>query len=178
MHDWTKIISAGVGPIIVISACGLLCLALYNRMAAVVTRLRSFHRERLQAHDALTRARDATPPDEVGLVRQQELIGMLQVQMERVGRRARWLQRALACLLLTIGCLAVCSLAIGLSTVWRPLEYTAVVLFVIGLALLVSAVGCALVELQGALDPVDLEGQFVRAAIEQAEGRQAEDTSA
>jgi hypothetical protein len=167
MHDWTKIISAGVGPIIVISACGLLCLAFYNRLAAVVTRLRAFHRERLHAHDALTKARDAVPPDELAIVRQQELIGMLQVQMDHVGRRARWVQRALACLLLTIGCLAVCSLAIGLSTVWRQLEYTAVVMFVIGLALMVSGVGCALVELQGALDPVDLEGRFVREVIDQ-----------
>jgi hypothetical protein len=178
MHDWTKIIAAGVGPIIVISACGLLCLAFYNRLAAVVTRLRSFHRERLHAHDALTRARDATPPDEFAIVREQELIGMLQVQMDRVGRRARWIQRALACLLLTIGCLAVCSLAIGLSTLWRPLEYTAVVMFVIGLALLVAGVGCALVELQGALDPVDLEGQFVRHAIEQADDAERPDAPA
>src|SRR5437868_2476989 len=40
MNDWSKVISAGVGPIIAISACGLLCLAFYNRLAAVVTLLR------------------------------------------------------------------------------------------------------------------------------------------
>ena len=57
MHDWSKIITAGTAPIIVISACGLLCLAFYNRLAAVVTRLRSFHRERLIAHDALDSVR-------------------------------------------------------------------------------------------------------------------------
>ena len=173
MYDWSKIISAGVGPIIVISACGLLCLAFYNRLAAVVTRLRAFHRERLHAHDALVRARDATPPDEVGLVRQQELIGMLQVQMERVTVRARWIRRALACLLLTIACLALCSLAVGLSTVWPPAGYPAVFLFVLGLVLLVLGVAFALVELRGALDPVELENRFVRGAIEQDDAADA-----
>lgn len=163
----SRIIAAGVGPILVISACGLLCLAFYNRLAAVVTRLRGFHRERLHAHDALARARAADPPDEVQLVRQQELIGMLQVQMMRVGRRARWVRRTLACLLLTIACLALCSLSLGLSVVWPALESAAVAWFVLGLVLMMVAVACALVELQGALDPVDLEGRFVRDAIEQ-----------
>src|SRR6476620_4889188 len=55
--DWSKVIAAGVGPIIVISACGLLCLAFYNRLAAVVTRLRSFHREQLQEQEILARLR-------------------------------------------------------------------------------------------------------------------------
>jgi hypothetical protein len=33
--DWFKIVSAGVAPIIVISACGLLCLAFYNALDPV-----------------------------------------------------------------------------------------------------------------------------------------------
>ena len=57
MTEWSHIIAAGVGPIIVISACGLLCLALYNRLTAVVTRLRSFQRERLHEQESLARLR-------------------------------------------------------------------------------------------------------------------------
>src|SRR5687768_8382152 len=176
MLDWTKLISAGVGPIIVISACGLLCLAFYNRLAAVVTRLRAFHRERLHAHDALVKARGATPPDELAIVRQQELIGMLQVQMERVAVRARWIRRTLACMLLTIACLALCSLAVGLSTVWPRFAYSAVLMFVLGLVLLVLGVAFALIELQGAPDPVELESRFVRNAIEQDDAAGARTT--
>ena len=37
-----------VAPVILISACGLLCSALYNRLATVVQRLRDFQRERLK----------------------------------------------------------------------------------------------------------------------------------
>ncbi len=47
MDQWTKVIAASVSPIIVISACGLLCLAFYNRMAAIVNRLRTASCRRL-----------------------------------------------------------------------------------------------------------------------------------
>src|SRR5438477_6549854 len=83
--DWSRIISIGVGPIIVISACGLLCLAFYNRLAAVVSRLRAFQRERLHEQEALSRDR-ATAGDEVSVVRHQELLGALQVQTRHVTR--------------------------------------------------------------------------------------------
>src|SRR6476661_7208004 len=116
MTDWSKVISAGVGPIIVISACGLLCLAFYNRLAAVVTRLRGFDRERLNEQEALARQNASATPDEVALVRHRELLGMLEIQTRHVTRRAYWIRRTLGCLLLTIACLAACSLCVGLST--------------------------------------------------------------
>ena len=46
---------------------------------------------------------------------------MLEVQMGGVARRARWVRWGIACLLLTVACLVVCPLAVGPSTVWRPL---------------------------------------------------------
>src|SRR3954470_14279250 len=94
MTDWPRIISAGVGPIIVISACGLLCLAFYNRLAAVVGRLRMFHREQLHEQEALARCR--SNGDEMALVRYQEMLGMLSVQIDHVSRRATLLRRTLA----------------------------------------------------------------------------------
>ena len=166
MPDWSKIISAGVGPIIVISACGLVCLALYNRMAAVVSRLRGFHRERLHEHDVMRRARSAAPPDDDALVRGQEMLGMLDVQIRRVTQRARLLRRALICLLLTVGCEAACSLCLGLSIPLPPLVYPAVGLFVAGMVSLIAGVGFALAEVSRALEPVDLESRFVRDMVE------------
>ena len=159
--DWTRIISAGVGPIIVISACGLLCLAFYNRLAAVVTRLRAFHRDQLAEQETLAKLRAGGSANEAEFVRRQEILGMLQVQIGKVQRRAGWIRRTLACLLYTIICLAGCSLAVGLSVVWPTLIYAAVPLFMMGLALLIAAVICALIELQHALDPVVLETQFM-----------------
>ena len=45
--DLSKVVSSAVVPVVIISSCGLLALAFYNRMAAIVSRLRSFQRERL-----------------------------------------------------------------------------------------------------------------------------------
>jgi hypothetical protein len=161
MQDWSKIISAGVGPIIVISACGLLCLAFYNRLAAVVTRLRSFQRERLHEQEALARQRTGDQPDAIAAVRHQELLGALQVQTQHVTRRARLIRRTLLCLLLTIAFLSLCSMAVGLSILWPGLIYVAAPLFVLGLGLLLVGVIFAMIEMKYALDPVELESQFV-----------------
>ncbi|MGE5611385.1 MAG: DUF2721 domain-containing protein [Bacillota bacterium] len=161
MQDWSKIISAGVGPIIVISACGLLCLAFYNRLAAVVTRLRAFQRERLHEQEALARQRGSEQPDAVATVKHQELLGALQVQTQHVIHRARMIRRTLFCLLLTIACLSLCSMAVGLSIMWPSLIYVAAPLFIVGLGLLLIGVIFAMVEMKYALDPVELESQFV-----------------
>ena len=159
--DWSKIISAGVGPIIVISACGLLCLAFYNRLAAVITRLRAFHRERLQEQSALSRERNSANPNEAQVVRHQEILGMLQVQSDSVGRRARLIRRCLQCLLMTIICLSLCSIAVGFSVAWPAALYVAVPLFILGLLLLIAGVAYAMIELRLALDPIELESRFV-----------------
>ena len=160
MHDYSQIISAGVGPIIVISACGLLCLAFYNRLTAVVTRLRGFDRERLTEQAALDRAA-ADGTDLVTVARHQEVLAMLRTQTHLVRLRAHLIRRTLVCFLVTIGCLALCSLAVGLSTIWKGMTYVAVPLFVVGLGLLVTGVLFALLELRYALRPVELEGRVI-----------------
>lgn len=159
MHDISQIVSAGVGPIIVISAAGLLCLAFYNRLTAVVTRLRGFDRERLQEQEDL----DEAGPNAAPAVRElhKSVIAMLHTQTELLKRRAHLIRRTLVCLLSTIICLAFCSLGLGLSTVWPPLVAAAVPLFVAGLLLLVAGAGFALLELRFALDPIELEARSV-----------------
>src|SRR5580765_3326482 len=160
MHDWSKVIVTGVGPIIVISACGLLCLAFYNRLAAIVSRLRTFHREWLHEQEALARERASGSTDPISTVRHQEMLGMLQVQTEHVIRRARLIRATLLCMLLTIASLSMCSLFLGLSAIWLPAMYVAVPLFVLGLLLLFVGVILAALELRRALDPVALERRF------------------
>jgi hypothetical protein len=159
MERWNQIIQAGVTPIIVISACGLLALAFYNRMAAVVARLRAFHREQLQAQDMQSKA--CADNDDIALVRCQEVRGMLSVQIAHVTRRARVLRGALACLLLSVAMMAACSIAAGVATLEPRLAYAAAPLFVHGLLLLIGAAGLAMLELKYAVDPVELESQFI-----------------
>jgi hypothetical protein len=165
MSDWSKVISAGVAPVIVISACGLLCLAFYNRLAAIVTRLRAFDRERLSEQDALRRTRAASAVDEIQAVRHVEILGMLEIQTRGILRRARHIRATILCLLITIISLATCCMLLGASAYWpdvTPLAACAAALFIIGLFLLITSVTFAMLEIKHALDPVDLESRFVR----------------
>ena len=67
--DWAKIINASVVPVVIISACGLLCLAFYNRLAAIVSRLRGFQRERLHEQQLLNRAGSEDGPERSPIAR-------------------------------------------------------------------------------------------------------------
>jgi hypothetical protein len=165
MNNWQSIISAGVAPIIVISACGLLCLALYNRLDRIVTRLRDFHREWLREQEALVRQRYSAQPDPIATIRHQEVLGMLQVQTALVERRAHLVRHSIGSLLLTIACLTACSLGVGLSALWPMFTYPAVGLFVVGLVVLVIGVVFAMMELKRALQSIELEGDFVTSLI-------------
>ena len=160
MRDLSQIVTAGVGPIIVISAAGLLCLAFYNRLTAVVTRLRGFDRERLQEQQAIDK-HGGPDTDPAAVADHLAVLAMLREQIELVKRRAHLVRRTLVCLLSTIISLALCSLIVGLSTVWHGLVYVAVPLFVMGLGWLVTGASFALLELRLALAPIELEERFV-----------------
>src|SRR5947208_9172762 len=92
-ENWSRLIAASVVPVVVISASGLLCLALYNRLAAVVSRLRGFQRERLQQHDLLGRAKLEKASE--AILQHERLIDLLDEQTADVSKRARLLRRTL-----------------------------------------------------------------------------------
>ena len=163
-EEWLRVVAASVVPVVVISACGLLCLAFYNRLATVVSRLRAFHRERLQEQAKLDRhgaAATSDPAAAEAAGRAARLLAVLEQQTEHVTRRARLIRSTLMCLLATIGCLTVCSMLTGLSVLSETLVVFAVGLFLAGMVLLLVAVALAVAELRRALDPVELEGRFV-----------------
>jgi len=164
MPDLSKIVSAGVGPIIVISACGLLCSTFYNRMTNVITRLRAFQRERLAEQALVDRETDAAI-----CAKRQELLSVLSTQTDSLVRRVHLIRRTLFCLLLTISSLIVCSLSLGLSVLWPALIYLAIVMFILGLALLLAGLGFAMIDLKLSLDPVVLETTFVTGRVRRAD---------
>src|SRR5215203_4686381 len=177
-QDWTRIVAASVVPVVIISACGLLCLAFYNRLSSLVTRLRAFHRERLAEQERLDRRQsaggagggaraDAGPGDAAPDAAAPSLmLEVLEEQTAHVLRRARLIRSTLACLLSTIACLTVCSLLSGMSVIWPRVTVAAVAVFVAAMALLLLGVVFAMLELRQALDPVELEAQFVAGLTE------------
>jgi hypothetical protein len=169
MEDLSKIISAGTGPIIVISACGLLCLAFYNRLSGMVARLRLFHRERLKEQAELGSQRASAQRDPSAVRVHQEMLEALQVQITEIMKRARLIRQALSCFLLTIASLSICSLVLGLSVLWPRLIVASVVLFVVGMLLLVVGVAFTIIELSHALHPVAFESQLISEIVDAIE---------
>jgi hypothetical protein len=166
MEDLSKIISAGTGPIIVISACGLLCLAFYNRLSGMVARLRLFHRERLKEQAELGFQRASAQRDPAAVKIHQEMLEALQEQITEIMKRARLIRQALLCFLLTIACLSLCSLVLGLSVLRPGLIVASVVFFVVGMMLLVVGVIFTILELSHALHPVELESQLISEIVD------------
>ncbi len=156
--DFAKIISASVVPVVIISACGLLSLAFYNRMAAIVTRLRGFQRERLQHQEILERAGGKKDAEKQ---KHWLMLELLELQTTHVIRRAKLIRLTLLFLLLTIGMLIGCSLMLGLSVLLPNAIYVAIPLFVLGLLSMLAATIAAALELKGALEPVELESKFI-----------------
>lgn len=164
VQDLSKVIAASVVPVVIISACGLMCLAFYNRLSSIVGRLRTFQRERLKEQEWLAHHVSDDEHTFVGL--HQQVMDMLEVQTVHVTQRARLIQRTLLCLLTAIGCLIVCSLASGLSIVWPGAVYLAACCFVVGLLSVLAAVTFAMRELLAALEPIELESRFVADLVE------------
>ena len=170
IEQWLRVVAASVVPVVVISACGLLCLAFYNRLAAVVARLRGFHRERLHEQDLLDRHTPAATSDPAAAEaarRHAQLLDVLEQQTSHVARRARLIRATLSCLLSAIGCLTLCSMLSGLALVAGGVVVAAVLAFLLGMVLLLGAVGFALAELRQALDPVELESRFVASVTDE-----------
>jgi hypothetical protein len=158
--QWPKIITASVAPVVIISASALLSLAFYNRLAAIVTRLRAVQRERLELHARM----GAMEPGDVkgGAVLQQTcLMESLAEQTANIWRRARLIRATLLNLMGAIAAMVMSSLMNGLTIVWPQAFVGTAMLFIGGMVFLMAAVACASAELIIALDPVELEAGVV-----------------
>ncbi len=160
LDDLNKVVTAGVGPIIVISACGLLCSTFYNRITNVIVRLRAIQRERLAEEAGLMRE-----TDEAARSRRYELLGVLGTQTDSLVRRIRIIRSTLFCLLATIIAMVLCSMSLGMSMIVPWLIEVAVVCFLAGLSCLLGAMGFAMIDLLVAIQPVVMESDYVTRRI-------------
>ncbi|NGX38162.1 MAG: hypothetical protein K1000chlam2_01334 [Chlamydiae bacterium] len=161
-YAWAEIITSSVVPVVIISACGLLCLAFYNRLSVVVTRLRSLQRERLSEYKELLK-----DEKKGGLLKEEseQFLHFLEDQTVDVLKRAYYLRNCIFCLISCICSLVVTSLVIGLSVVFPILEIFALVFFITGLFLLLYGLSFAIREIKIALNPIQMESGFVQRLI-------------
>ncbi|HZH03446.1 MAG TPA: DUF2721 domain-containing protein [Myxococcaceae bacterium] len=164
--NWPQFFSAAVGPVVIVSASAILCSALFNRLSTIMTRLRGFLRERLDEQNRFAQLWRERPDDAFALERMRGLLSVLELQTDRVRRRAYLMRQALVCLLCEIAVLLSCSLMTGVSTVVPEALYVAGPLFVAGLCLALAAIVFALLELRIALHPIELEMRFVDEWVE------------
>lgn len=165
-NNWTDVISLAVVPVVIISACGLLCLTFYNRLAFIVTRLRALQRERLQEYKEVFELERKKSPE---LFRQdsEHYLHMLEDQTAKVLRRANLLRRSLFGLIFSIICFILTSFCIGLSLVNQFFDVPSIFLFVLGLLSLFVAMLYAFCELRLSLHPIEMESAFVQRLIKE-----------
>ena len=140
-----------LAPVVMISACGLLCMAMYARLSNIVARLRQFHHER---YEALTRLSRGSESERATLLHRSD---GLEKQAHAMLDRARLIRNTLVCLVGCVACMLVSSLALGLAMWVDSFQMVAFGLFVVGVGSMFTGMVMALLELRLALRQVMFE---------------------
>lgn len=167
------VISTAAVPVVMISACSLLSLAFYNRMAAIVSRLRSLQRECIEHQEKLYAHRSSEYPDQMLARRTEQLIAMQRLQTRGVLSRARLLQLALSCLLAGIATFVICCLSLELYAIEGAAQLIGILsalLFLAASLMVFTGVCFAFAEMRCALEPITQESALVEDMVRQFDG--------
>ena len=156
MAGTVEIIHTLVAPVVMISAQGLICLALYNRLAAVVGRLRVFSREHFETQ---TRLAGMSPEQQDGALARklQTRLAALNGQYSGILRRGRLLRNALILLQAAVLAMLFCTMLLGLSLALPGVEAWSLAPFFIGVLATAGGIVLSIRELAIALEPVKAE---------------------
>lgn len=158
--NYAQLIQQLLAPVVMISACGLLCMAMYARLSNIVARLRQFHHEQLQT---MTHPRPDSESEQA-LVRWRSQ-GLEQQAHYMLGR-ARLIRNTLVCLVGCVICMLASSLSIGLSQWTERFQIISIVLFVVGVTSMLVGMLIAMFELRVALRQVSYEHQRMERLVE------------
>ena len=117
------LLSASVTAVPLTSACGLVTLALYNRLGAILARIRAFHQQKIELLENLRKLDND---------QQQMLLDMLDSQLGEVTGKARVIQRGLYCFLAAIAAFLLCTLS-GATALHAWVGMIAIGMHVLGL---------------------------------------------
>ena len=150
--DTAHLLSASATPVVLISACGLVTLALYNRLGAILARIRAFHEQKIGLLDGL---------QERNMDGQNVLLDMLESQIQKVTSKAKVIQKALFCMLAAISAFLLCSVSAGATVLNVWFGIAAVGTCVLGIAFFLSGIGLAMRELSLSLVPLEEENTYL-----------------
>ena len=149
----SRLLSASVTPVVLISACGLIVLALYNRLGAILTRLRAFHQQKLD----LLKNLDEREADDTLM-----LMERVDSQIEKVTAKAKVIQKGLYCLLSAVVAFLFCSLFAAVATLRTEFNVVALAMHFLGLSLFLAGIGWAIRELTLSITPLDEENAYLQ----------------
>ena len=150
--DTSHLLSVSVTPVVLISACGLVTLALYNRLGAILARIRAFHQHKIELLENR---------HEHEAVEQQMLLDMLDSQIVGVTIKAKAIQKGLICLLAAIVAFLLCSLFSGATVLHEWSGIVALGMGFLGLSLFLVGLGWAMRELTLSLSPLEEETAYL-----------------
>lgn len=156
--DSAVVIGQLAAPVVMISASGLISLALFNRLATLVARSRAFAAERVELVKGLAR----TSPGDNGASLDRLRLEALEAHSARVLSRASLLRAALQCIMAAILAMLASSAAIGLSMVNHAFWAAGLIAFGVGLVAMAAGVVLVMTELSQALRDVKLEHRLLR----------------
>lgn len=167
---WGQVVSAAVVPVVMVSACGLLTSSFYNRLTAILSRLRFLAREALDDLDQLAPRKPPGDTQRFGRrARARRTVALRRQQADQLLQRARLMRRAIFFMLFAVASLILCSLCVGAGVFARFSLYFAAAFFVLGLASILAAVVFALFELRVALAAVQQEHDLIDRLAEELE---------
>jgi len=141
-----------VTPVVFISACGLVTLALYNARGAILAQIRAFHQQKIELLKNLHKH---------AVVEQEPLLDMLDSQIVEVTVKARMIQKGLYCLLAAIAAFLLCSLFAGATVLHEWVGMVALGMGFLGLSLFLIGLGWAMRELTLSLIPLEEESAYL-----------------
>ncbi len=151
-------LALSVTPGILISACGVVSTALYNRLGVILARIRSYHQRKVELL-VNPHPHDAVDPH--------ALLGMLDAQIVAVTAKARMVQKGLYCLLAAIVAFLVCSVCAGVAMVYDWVGLVALASGLVAVCLFIAGLGWAVREVTCALSPLEEETAYLQALTSQ-----------
>ena len=148
-----QLLSVSVTPVVLISACGLITAALYNRLSAILARIRVYHQQKI----GVLEDRKQRQTSERKL-----LLHVMDSQIAKMTAKAKMIQKGLFCLLCAILAFLLCSLLTAVAVLHDSIGVVALVADVIGLTLFASGIGWALKELMLSLSPLEEESSYLQ----------------
>lgn len=150
--DAFHLLSVSITPVVLISACGLITLALYNRLGAILARIRAFHQQKIELLENLDQREGGD---------QEMLLELIDSQITKVTVKAKAIQKGLYCLLSAVLAFLICSLLGAGAVLHESVGLVALGMHVLGLSLFLVGIGWAIRELTLSLTPLEEESAYL-----------------